>query len=44
MFNALPGAGGILDQNPYLMHGMAIVIQARQARYEKDHPKPKVKM
>jgi len=35
-FNCLPGPGGLLDQDPYLIEGLFIV---RAAKAEKNQPK-----
>jgi uncharacterized membrane protein len=37
-FHALPGAGGILDQDSYLMYGLLLVASAVQEKTAKEHP------
>ena len=40
-FGALPNAGGVLDQDSYLLQGMYFVKLAKDERWKKDHPEPK---
>jgi len=35
-FNALPGPGGILDQDPYLIDGMSMVYEAVAEKEERE--------